>query len=257
MDSSTEGGLALVIIPTYNERENIESIVSRVLQAAPDVHVLVVDDGSPDGTGLIADELSRHDDRIQVLHRTEKNGLGAAYLEGFAYGMKNHYALLVEMDADGSHPPERLPALISAVADDPTRTVGGAIGSRWVDGGSVVNWPWSRQLISRGGSWYARTMLGLGVRDVTAGYRVYRADVLRTILVDTVESRGYCFQIDLTRRVAAAGYGLVEVPIEFREREAGESKMSGGIVAEAMLRVTQWGFARMLRRGRVWNQPPV
>ena len=183
------------------------------------------------------------------MHRTEKNGLGAAYLAGFAYGMEHGYPLLVEMDADGSHPPERLPALISAVADDPAGRVGGSIGSRWVTGGSLVNWPRSRQLISRGGSWYARTMLGLRVRDVTAGYRVYRADVLRTILVNTVESRGYCFQIDLTRRVVAAGYDLVEVPIEFREREAGESKMSGGIVAEAMLRVTQWGFARVLRRG--------
>lgn len=249
MHSSTDGELALVIIPTYNERENIASIVGRVLQSSPASHILIVDDGSPDGTGAIADALSRDDARIQVLHRTEKNGLGAAYLAGFAYGMEHGYSLLVEMDADGSHPPERLTAMISAVAEDPTGRVGGAIGSRWVKGGSVVNWPWSRQLISRGGSWYARTMLGLRVRDVTAGYRVYRADVLQTILVDTVESRGYCFQIDLTRRVAGAGFDLVEVPIEFREREAGESKMSGGIVAEAMLRVTQWGFARILRRG--------
>lgn len=240
--------LALVIIPTYNESENIASIVERVLKASPSVHVLVVDDGSPDGTGEIADRLSEADDRIQVMHRTEKNGLGAAYLAGFASGMAQGYKLLVEMDADGSHPPERLPALISAVVENSGGRVGGSIGSRWVRGGSVVNWPWTRQLISRGGSWYARTMLGLPIRDVTAGYRVYRSEVLEQILADSVESRGYCFQIDLTRRAVGAGYDLVEVPIEFREREAGESKMSGGIVAEAMLRVTQWGFARLFRR---------
>lgn len=240
---------ALVIIPTYNERENIESIVARALSAVPDAHVLIVDDGSPDGTGALADRMSADDARIHVMHRTEKNGLGAAYLAGFAWGRERGYALLVEMDADGSHPPERLPALISAVRDDSSGRVGASIGSRWVTGGSVVNWPWTRQLISRGGSWYARTMLGLTVRDVTAGYRVYRSDVLESINVSDVESRGYCFQIDLTRRVAAAGYRLVEVPIEFREREAGESKMSGDIVVEAMLRVTQWGFGRLFRRG--------
>ncbi|WP_322409600.1 polyprenol monophosphomannose synthase [Microbacterium invictum] len=239
--------LALVIIPTYNESENIESIVSRVLAAAPSVRVLVVDDGSPDGTGRIADRLSSEDHRVHVLHRTEKNGLGAAYLAGFSYGISQGYSLLIELDADGSHPPERLPALISAVTTDTTGRVGGSIGSRWVRGGSVVNWPWTRQIISRGGSWYARTMLGLPIRDVTAGYRVYRSDVLEQILAESVESRGYCFQIDLTRRVIGAGYGLVEVPIEFREREAGESKMSGAIVKEAMVRVTQWGFERIFR----------
>lgn len=239
---------ALVIIPTYNEIENLESIVRRVLDAAPAVHVLIVDDGSPDGTGELADRLASADERIAVIHRTEKNGLGAAYLAGFAHGRAAGYPLLVELDADGSHPPERLPALLSAVTDDPTGRVAGSIGSRWVRGGSVVNWPWLRQVISRGGSWYARTMLGLPVRDVTAGYRVYRSDVLEQIDVDSVESRGYCFQIDLTRRVHGAGYELVEVPIEFREREAGQSKMSSSIVAEAMLRVTRWGIDRILRR---------
>ena len=239
----------LVIIPTFNERDNIVPIVRRTLAAVPTTHVLVVDDDSPDGTGDVADDLSREDTRVHVMDRTEKNGLGAAYLAGFAWGKERGYDLLIELDADGSHPPERLPALIDAVTSDTTGTVGGSIGSRWVAGGSVVDWPWTRKLISRGGSWYARTMLGLPVQDVTAGYRVYRTDVLDRIGLADVESRGYCFQIDLTRRVFAAGYHLVEVPIEFREREIGVSKMSSGLVAEAMLRVTQWGFARMLRRG--------
>ncbi|WP_460774817.1 polyprenol monophosphomannose synthase [Microbacterium sp. GXF7504] len=238
----------LVVIPTYNEKDNLGLIVPRALDAVPSAHVLVVDDGSPDGTGDLADAMAASDDRVHVLHRTEKNGLGAAYLAGFAYGFEHGYDLLVELDADGSHPPERLPALIDAVVTGPA-TVGGSIGSRWVRGGSVVDWPWTRQLISRGGSWYARTMLGIPTRDVTAGYRVYRSEVLRQVLEESVESRGYCFQIDLTRRVLRRGYTLVEVPIEFREREAGESKMSSGIVVEAMLRVTRWGFERVLRRG--------
>lgn len=237
----------LVIIPTYNERDNIAAITGRTREAAPEAHVLIVDDGSPDGTGMIANEISDRDPHVHVLHRTEKGGLGAAYLAGFDWGRQRGYELLVEMDADGSHPPERLPAMISAITDDPTNTVGLAIGSRWVAGGSVVNWPTYRKIISRGGSWYARTMLGLPVRDVTAGYRVYRTETLAKILRDDIESRGYCFQIDLTRRTASAGYRIVEVPIEFREREAGESKMSSVIVIEAMLRVTQWGVERLFR----------
>ncbi|WP_218975266.1 polyprenol monophosphomannose synthase [Miniimonas arenae] len=249
MSRSSDPASALVIIPTYNERENIESIVSRALGTAS-VDVLIVDDGSPDGTGEIADALSAANERVHVMHRTEKNGLGAAYLAGFAWGLERGYDLLIEMDADGSHPPERLPALIAAVTGDETGRVGGAVGSRWVPGGSVVNWPRSREFISRGGSWYARTMLGLPVRDVTAGYRVYRAAVLEQMIDGAVDSRGYCFQIDLTRRAYAAGYELVEVPIEFRERENGESKMSGSIVAEAVVKVTGWGLARLVGRGR-------
>lgn len=238
----------LVIIPTFNERENIGSIVERALRAAPRVHVLIVDDGSPDGTGEIADRMSSSDARIHVLHRTEKNGLGAAYRAGFAWGMSRGYELLIEMDADGSHPPERLPAMIAAVTDDETGTIAGSIGSRWVPGGSVVDWPWTRRFISKGGSWYARTMLGLPTRDVTAGFRVYRSAALAEIDIAAVESRGYCFQIDLTRRMYAAGFNLREVPIEFHERERGESKMSSRIVAEAMLRVTVWGLRRIFSR---------
>jgi dolichol-phosphate mannosyltransferase len=240
-----------VIIPTYNEVENISSIIQRLHAAAPEVDVLVVDDGSPDGTGELADRLAGDDPRVTVLHRTGKGGLGAAYLAGFAIARERGYDYVVELDADGSHPPERLPALLSAIQDDDTGSVGGVIGSRWVSGGSVVNWPLSRQLISRGGSLYARVMLGVPVRDVTAGYRVYPTAMLAGLGLENLESHGYCFQIDMTRRVAAQGRAFVEVPIEFRERERGESKMSRAIVVEAMARVTVWGvqrFAQALRR---------
>jgi dolichol-phosphate mannosyltransferase len=234
----------LVIIPTYNEIDNLRSIVSRVHESAPAVDVLVVDDGSPDGTGRLADERAAADGRVQVMHRTGKGGLGAAYLAGFERAGELGYDYVVELDADGSHPPERLPALLSAIQDDTTGTVGGVIGSRWVRGGSVVNWPLSRQIISRGGSLYARIMLGVPVRDVTAGYRVYPTALLSQLGLDDLESRGYCFQIDMTRRVIGSGRRIVEVPIEFREREHGESKMSKDIVVEAMTRVTVWGFDR-------------
>ncbi len=238
---------ALVIIPTYNEIDNLRSIVDRILRAA-EVDVLIVDDGSPDGTGDLADALSAAEPRISTMHRTEKGGLGAAYLAGFACAFDEGYELLVQIDADGSHPPEKIPELIAAIDDDSAGPIGGVIGSRWVDGGSVVNWPRSREAISRGGSLYARIMLGLRVRDVTAGFRVYRADVLRQLGLETIESHGYCFQIDMTRRLIGAGYRIVEVPIEFREREKGDSKMSRAILIEAMVKVTQWGAARVFRR---------
>lgn len=241
---------ALVIIPTYNERENIGAAVARVHEAAPEVHILIVDDASPDGTGELADEMAAADDRLAVLHRAGKQGLGPAYLAGFAYGIEKGYGLLVEMDADGSHPASALPVMLQTMRDDADGSLGGVIGSRWVEGGSVADWPKSREFISRGGSWYARTMLGIRVRDVTAGYRVYRSDVLQELGLDAVASEGYCFQIDLTRRVLAAGYRLAEVPILFRDRELGESKMSMGIMVEAMLKVTGWGAQRVfLRRG--------
>ena len=239
----------LVIIPTFNEAGNIESIVSRVLAAA-EVDVLIVDDGSPDGTGAIADRLAATEARMSVLHRRSKAGLGAAYIAGFARGISSGYDLLVEMDADGSHPPERLPAMIAAVSDTSGARVGGVIGSRWVAGGSVVNWPRHREAISRGGSAYARLMLGLKIKDVTAGFRVYPADVVKAIDFESVVSRGYCFQVDITRRVVALGLRVVEVPIEFREREIGESKMNRAIVVEAMLKVTQWGAERFIARIR-------
>ncbi|MDH6182548.1 dolichol-phosphate mannosyltransferase [Microbacteriaceae bacterium SG_E_30_P1] len=237
---------ALVIIPTYNERESIERILPRVL--ATGVDILVVDDSSPDGTGEYVASVAESEPRIHLLTRAGKQGLGPAYLAGFAWGLEREYDVLFELDADGSHPPEVIPTMLRVLADDTAGRVGGVIGSRWVAGGSVVNWPASRKFISRGGSWYARTMLGLSVRDVTAGYRAYRADVLRSLPLAGIESHGYCFQIDMTRRIANEGFSLVEVPIEFRDREFGDSKMSGAIVREAMLKVTEWGFQRLVGR---------
>jgi dolichol-phosphate mannosyltransferase len=228
----------LVIIPTYQERENIERIVDRVVTSVPSAHVLVVDDGSPDGTGKIADELADADERIHVLHRTEKNGLGAAYIAGFDWGLDAGYDVLVEMDADGSHAPEQLPRLLAALEHADL-----VLGSRYVPGGAVVNWPRRRAVLSRGGNLYTRMALGLDLRDATGGYRAFRRQVLEDIDYAAVASQGYCFQVDLARRASEAGFRVVEVPITFVERVRGESKMSSDIVREAFLRVTQWGVA--------------
>ena len=244
--SSRPGTRVLVIIPTYNERDNIEMIVERVTTSVPDANVLVVDDGSPDGTGKIADELAAGDPRVQVLHRTEKAGLGAAYIAGFEWGLRRGYDVLVEMDADGSHAPEQLPRLLDALDDADL-----VLGSRWVTGGTVLNWPKSREVLSRGGNLYARLALGVDLRDATGGYRAYRREVLEKIDYRAVASQGYCFQVDLAWRASRAGFTIVEVPITFAERERGESKMSNSIVREAFLRVTQWGIqhrAGQLRR---------
>ena len=226
----------LVIVPTYNERDNIETIIDRVLRSVPDANVLVVDDSSPDGTGKIADELAVNDSRVHVLHRTAKAGLGAAYIAGFRWGLERGYDVLVEMDADGSHAPEQLPRLLAAL-----READLVLGSRWVAGGTVVNWPLSRELLSRSANLYTRVALGLSVRDATGGYRVYRRRVLDSIDLTEVASQGYCFQVDLAWRAVLAGFRVVEVPITFVDRERGESKMSGTIVREALWRVTQWG----------------
>lgn len=235
----------LVIIPTYDEAGSLPGTVAALLAAVPHVDVLVVDDDSPDGTGRIADELAAADPRIAVLHRSGKQGLGRAYVAGFRHALDQGYDLVVEMDADGSHPAAALPALEAAVTAD--ARVGLAIGSRWVAGGSVVDWPLGRRLLSRAGNAYARAMLRLGVRDVTAGFRVYRAEVLRGLPLAEIDSRGYCFQIDMTIRTADAGWRIVERPIAFRERTAGTSKMSRAIVLEAMGRVTLWGLSRLVR----------
>ncbi|ROP76026.1 MULTISPECIES: polyprenol monophosphomannose synthase [unclassified Frigoribacterium] len=233
---------ALVIIPTYDERDNLDMIVSRTLASGAAVDVLVVDDGSPDGTGDLADSWAAREPRVHVMHRTEKAGLGAAYLAGFAWGLERGYDAIVEMDADGSHHPEDLPRLLGLLADDDL-----VLGSRWVPGGEVENWPLRRELLSRGGSWYTRGALGIRVADTTGGFRAFRASALRRIDLDAVESRGYCFQVDLLWRALQAGLRVVETPITFTERVHGASKMSGSIVRESLTKVTLWGLRR---RGR-------
>jgi dolichol-phosphate mannosyltransferase len=228
----------LVIIPTYNERDNVEPIVERVLGAVPSANVLVVDDASPDGTGKIADAMADADERVSVLHRGGKAGLGAAYIAGFDWGLDAGFDVLVEMDADGSHAPEQLPKLLAALERADL-----VLGSRWVPGGSVVNWPRRREILSKGGNLYARLALGINLQDATGGYRAFRRQVLDTIDYSAVASQGYCFQVDLAWRALRAGFRVVEVPITFAERERGESKMDGAIVREAFVRVTEWGAA--------------
>ena len=236
----------LVIIPTYDERDNLPGVVERLLTAAPDVSVLIADDNSPDGTGLVADQLAAQDphDRISVLHRKGKEGLGAAYIAGFRWGLERGYTVVVEMDADGSHPPERLPAMLDAV-DAGADLV---IGSRYVPGGAVENWPWQRHVISRGGNVYSRIMLGVGIKDITAGYRAYRADALAELDLDAIESKGYCFQIDMTWRLLGNGREVTEVPITFTERTVGQSKMSESIFREAAMNVARWGWEKRQRQ---------
>ena len=221
---------ALVCIPTYNERENLESIVRAVLAADPRVDVLVVDDGSPDGTGELADGLARESDRVHVLHRAGKAGLGKAYLAAFHWALQRDYRFVLEMDADWSHDPKYLPTLIDRASTD-TDLV---LGSRWVKGGGTRNWGIGRQLISRGGSLYARTILGVPIRDLTGGFKCFRAEVLRAIDLPTVASTGYGFQIELTYRAIRKGFRVVEVPIVFEDRRVGQSKMSRAIVFEAL-----------------------
>jgi dolichol-phosphate mannosyltransferase len=234
-------GRVLVVVPTYNERDNLEIIAGRLRTAVPDAHLLVVDDNSPDGTGKLADELADADDSVHVLHRTAKDGLGAAYVAAFAWAREQDYDVVVEMDADGSHAPEQLPRLLAALEDADL-----VLGSRYVPGGSVVNWPKSRELLSRGGNLYTRLLLRLPLQDATGGYRAYRRTVLDGLPLGQISSQGYCFQVDLAWQTWQQGHRVVEVPITFVERERGESKMSRKIVVEALWRVTLWG----LRSGR-------
>jgi len=237
--------MTLVIIPTFNEAANIAAIVQRVLAAVPEAGVLIVDDGSPDGTGAIADGLAAEHAGVHVMHRTTKDGLGAAYLAGFDWGIEHGFARLVEMDADGSHHPEDLPGMLALLDDNDL-----VLGSRWVPGGSVENWPMHRMALSRGGNLYTRLALGIRIKDATGGYRAFRADALRTIDLTSVHSQGYCFQVDLLWRALERGLRVVETPITFTERVLGESKMSGSIVRESLVRVSLWGVRRRVREVR-------
>ena len=236
-------GLAIVCLPTYNERENIERMLRAIGAAAPGVRVLVVDDNSPDGTGAIADRLAAELGYVDVLHRHEKQGLGPAYIAGFRRALELGADLVLEMDCDFSHDPAALPSLLAAAADADL-----VLGSRYVPGGSVVDWGLSRRLISSFGSVYARIVLGIGVRDLTGGFKCYRRAALEAIDLDAVASKGYAFQIETTYRVLRKGLRVAEVPIRFADRELGGSKMSRSIVLEAMWKVPALRLAALAGR---------
>jgi dolichol-phosphate mannosyltransferase len=243
--STADEARVVMVVPTYNERENLPWVVGRLLDATPKVDVLVVDDGSPDGTGEAADRLAAENARVRVEHRTQKAGLGRAYLHGFAVALERGFDVIGEIDADGSHQPEQLPRLLEALMGADL-----VIGSRWVSGGAVVNWPWRRKALSQGGNLYARSMLGIPVRDVTGGYRLYRRSALESIELGTVESSGFCFQVDLAWRTHQAGLRIAEVPIAFVERAHGVSKMNRNVVFESLCRVTAWGLTHRRRQIR-------
>lgn len=243
----------LVILPTYNERGTLVPVIERVLDVVPEAEVLVIDDASPDGTGEIADDFAARDRRVRVLHREGKRGLGAAYLAGFRHALAHGHRLIIAMDADGSHLAEELPMLIGAANRGAARpgaatdAPGLVIGTRWIAGGGIVNWPWYRRLISRTGTAVARLALRSGLHDITSGFRVYDANWLRRLDLDAVASEGYVFQVETAWRLERAGCPIAEVPITFVERTRGRSKMSFGIVAEALGRVLFWGL--LLRLG--------
>ncbi|MBF4162009.1 polyprenol monophosphomannose synthase [Nocardioides sp. CBS4Y-1] len=239
-----------MVIPTYDEAANLAWIVGRLRAAEPEIDVLVVDDNSPDGTGRIADDLAATDPQVRVLHRTGKEGLGAAYRHGFAHALAAGYDVIGEMDADGSHQPEQLHRLRTALEDADL-----VIGSRWIPGGSVTNWALHRQALSRGGNLYVRMLLGISVRDATAGYRLFRRSTLERIDLASVRSTGYVFQTDMVVRTLHAGLTVREVPIEFVERERGDSKMSGRVAGESLRRITAWGLAeRREQLRRRWHR---
>jgi len=236
----------LVIVPTYNEIQMLGETIARLRGAVQNADVLIVDDASPDGTGDLADQLATTDDAISVLHRAGKQGLGKAYVAGFEWALERGYEVIVEMDADASHQPEELPSLLRRIeADDEPDLV---LGSRWVPGGSIVDWPRHREWLSRGGNAYVKVVLGLGVGDATGGFRAYRATALEKIGLGQVASTGYCFQVDMARRVLDLPGKIVEVPITFVERREGTSKMNRAIVFEALWRVTGWGIKRRARQ---------
>ena len=228
----TAGRRALICLPTYDERENLAPMIDAILAAVPQVELLVIDDNSPDGTGQLADQIAAREPRVKVLHRAGKEGLGRAYLAGFAWALARDYGLILEMDCDFSHHPEYLPGMLAAAGEADL-----VLGSRYVEGGGTVNWGMLRKLISRGGSLYARTILGLTVRDLTGGFKCFRREVLEGIDLSTVECTGYAFQIELTYRAARRGFTIRELPIVFADRRVGHSKMSRRIVFEAIRKV--------------------
>ena len=234
-----------MVVPTFDEADNLAWLVGRILASVPHADVLVVDDSSPDGTGAIADRMAAQEPRIQVLHRPTKEGLGKAYLAGFRWALARDYDVIGEIDADGSHQPEQLPSLLAALEDADL-----VIGSRWVAGGSVTNWAFTRELLSRGGNLYTRLLLGIHVRDATAGYRLFRRTTLEKIDLDDVSSYGYVFQADLAFRTLRAGLRVVEVPIEFVERVRGDSKMTRDVATESLRRITRWGLSERRRQLR-------
>lgn len=231
-----------VLVPTYQELHTLPSIIHRIFETIPNIDVLVIDDHSPDGTGKLADELSQKYSNLKVLHRSQKNGLGAAYVDGFKASLDD-YEVLVEMDADGSHDPQDLKRILEEIPNYDC-----VLGSRWVPGGKVVNWPLSRQILSRGGNLYARKMLGFDIGDSTGGFRAYKTSALRNIDLNLIDSQGYCFQVDMVRRLVSQGLKMKEVPITFTERTIGTSKMSRNIVLEAFVKIGIWGIKRILGR---------
>ncbi|MFW0155074.1 polyprenol monophosphomannose synthase [Rothia sp. P6271] len=228
----------LTVIPTYNEKENLPVVVRELRAAVPTCHILVVDDNSPDGTGDLADEIAAKDSQVHVLHRAVKDGLGGAYIAGFKWGLSEGYDVLVEMDADGSHRPEQLPALLKAIENGADL----AIGSRYVPGGKTENWPIHRQILSRGANLYTKIILGTKINDITAGYRAFRRGAIERLLLNDTDSKGYVFQVDLAWRAEQAGLNIVEVPITFVERAIGTSKMDSSIILDSMTKVTGWGL---------------
>ena len=231
-----------VLVPTYQELHTLASIVHRIFEHNPEVHVLVIDDNSPDGTGKLADQLKAKYANLEVLHRQSKNGLGAAYIDGFNNSI-NDFDVLVEMDADGSHDPQDLVTILKEIPNYDC-----VLGSRWVPGGKVVNWPKSREILSRGGNSYARLMLGIDIGDATGGFRAYKTSTLKQLDLSDIDSQGYCFQVDMVRRLLKKGFKIKEVPITFTERTIGTSKMSRNIVLEAFLKIGIWGLQRLFSR---------
>jgi len=231
-----------VLVPTYQELHTLASIVHRIFEHNPEVHVLVIDDNSPDGTGKLADQLKAKYANLEVLHRKSKNGLGAAYIDGFNNSI-NDFDVLVEMDADGSHDPQDLVTILKEIPNYDC-----VLGSRWVPGGKVVNWPKSREILSRGGNSYARLMLGIDIGDATGGFRAYKTSTLKELDLSDIDSQGYCFQVDMVRRLLKKGFKIKEVPITFTERTIGTSKMSRNIVLEAFLKIGIWGLQRLFSR---------